>query len=240
VADLVISLLPVALGIVMSPLAIMALVAVLLSDRARQNGVAYLLGWTVAIVVVLAVSLLLFALGGIDDRGEPPAWTYGVRLLLGVLLALAAVVVYRRGRARVVAMASAVTPSDVVEAAPQLPGWLHAVASFTPARSAALGFGIFALNPVDLSCAVIAGLDIHLAAVSGPATTAVSIAFVAVGVAPIAIPVFLVLAQGERATPVLERLRGWIASHSTQLNAALLLFIAIVQLQKAISGLIGF
>ena len=237
--DLVVSLLPLALGIVMSPLAIMALVAVLLSDRARQNGVSYFAGWTLAIIAVVAVSLVLFTLAGIEDRSEPPVWTYGVRLLLGVLLALAAVVVYRRGRARVLAMAEAVTPSDVVEAAPQLPGWLHAVASFTPGRSAVLGFGIFALNPVDLSCAVLAGLDIHLAALSAPATATVSVAFVVVGAAPIAIPVFLVLAKGERATPVLTRLRGWIASHSTQLNAALLLFIAIVQLQKAISGLIG-
>lgn len=237
--DLVISLLPLALGIVMSPLAIMALVAVLLSDRARQNGVAYFVGWTIAIITVVAVSLLLFSLAGIDERSEPPAWTYVVRLLLGVLLALAAVLVYRRGRARVLAMASAVTPGDVVAAAPQLPGWLHAVASFTPARSGALGFGIFALNPVDLSCAVIAGLDIHLAAVSAPATVAVSVVFVAVGAAPIAIPVFLVLAKREKAVPVLTRLRTWIASHSTLLNAALLLFIAIVQLQKAISGLIG-
>ena len=237
--DLVISLLPLALGVVMSPLAIMALVAVLLSDRARQNGVAYFAGWTLAIITVVAVSLLLFSLAGIDERSEPPAWTYVVRLLLGVLLALAAVLVYRRGRARVLAMASAVTPGDVVAAAPQLPGWLHAVASFTPARSGALGFGIFALNPVDLSCAVIAGLDIHLAAVSAPATVAVSVVFVAVGAAPIAIPVFLVLAKREKAVPVLTRLRTWIASHSTLLNAALLLFIAIVQLQKAISGLIG-
>jgi len=239
VLDLVISLLPLALGVVMSPLAIMALVAVLLSDRARQNGVAYFAGWTLAIITVVAVSLLLFSLAGIDERSEPPAWTYVVRLLLGVLLALAAVLVYRRGRARVLAMASAVTPGDVVAAAPQLPGWLHAVASFTPARSGALGFGIFALNPVDLSCAVIAGLDIHLAAVSAPATVAVSVVFVAVGAAPIAIPVFLVLAKREKAVPVLTRLRTWIASHSTLLNAALLLFIAIVQLQKAISGLIG-
>jgi len=239
VLDLVISLLPLALGVVMSPLAIMALVAVLLSDRARQNGVAYFAGWTLAIITVVAVSLLLFSLAGIDERSEPPAWTYVVRLLLGVLLALAAVLVYRRGRARVLAMASAVTPGDVVAAAPQLPGWLHAVASFTPARSGALGFGIFALNPVDLSCAVIAGLDIHLAAVSAPATVAVSVVFVAVGAAPIAIPVFLVLAKREKAVPVLTRLRTWIASHSTLLNAALLIFIAIVQLQKAISGLIG-
>ena len=113
------------------------------------------------------------------------------------------------------------------------------MASFTPARSGALGFGIFALNPVDLSCAVIAGLDIHLAAVSAPATVAVSVVFVAVGATPIAIPVFLVLAKREKAVPVLTRLRTWIASHSTLLNAALLIFIAIVQLQKAISGLIG-
>jgi len=239
VTDLVVSLIPLALGIIASPLAIMALVAVLLSARARENGIAYLLGWTVAIIVVLSLSFLVLALLGVTERGEPPLWVAWVRLVLGAFLVVAAVVVFRRGRARTAAMAVATTPTDVVEAAPQLPGWLHAVDSFTPARSGALGFGIFALNPVDVSCAVLAAVDIRLGTEASSVAAVVAVLFTLVGVLPIAIPVFLVLVKGERAAPVLSRLRTWIAKHSVELNAALLLFIGLIQLQKAIAGLIA-
>ena len=59
--QLIVQLIPVALGVVLSPFAIMALVAVLLSRLPRVNGIAYLLGWTVGIVGLLALFLWLFA-----------------------------------------------------------------------------------------------------------------------------------------------------------------------------------
>ncbi|MGA9872997.1 MAG: hypothetical protein WBQ44_17885 [Rhodococcus sp. (in: high G+C Gram-positive bacteria)] len=42
--SLILSLIPVSLGIVMSPLAVIAVVAVLFSQHARQNSVAFLVG----------------------------------------------------------------------------------------------------------------------------------------------------------------------------------------------------
>lgn len=47
-------LVPVVFGVILSPLAIMALVAILLSDRAWANGIAYLVGWVVGICGMLA------------------------------------------------------------------------------------------------------------------------------------------------------------------------------------------
>ncbi|WP_411700828.1 GAP family protein [Conyzicola sp.] len=236
--DLVLALIPLSLGIVMSPLAIMALVAVLLSAQARRNGIAFLLGWAAAVVVTLGLSFLVFELVGVSERGEPPQWVSIVRIVLGATLLAGALFIYRRGRSRVVEMAQAVSPEEVVQAAPQLPGWLRAVDTFTPARSAILGFGIFALNPVDLSCAILAALDIRLASTTTAQSVIVTVAFVALAIAPIAVPVLVTLAKGDRAAPTLERLRRWIAAHTTQLNAALLVFIAVVQLHKGITGLI--
>ncbi|WP_223694233.1 GAP family protein [Leifsonia poae] len=237
---LIVSLLPLAFGIALSPLAIMALVAVLLSRHGRTNGIAFLIGWVVAVVAVLAVSLWIFALVEVHARAQPPLWVPLVRLVLGLFLLLAAIVVYRRGSARNRQMAQAVTPADVVQAAPQLPGWLNAVESFKPGRSALLGFGIFVLNPVDASCAILAALDLQLASISTGAMVTTAIVFAVVGVLPIAVPVLFTLIRGEKAQPLLTASRGWIATHTNVLNAALLLVIAVLQLQKGLSTLLAY
>lgn len=238
--DLVLSLLPLSLGIVMSPLAIMALVAVLLSRRARVNGVMFFVGWVLGVAVGLIASFLLLGLFELHERQAPPLWVPVLRLLVGIGLLLGAVWIYRRGGARKRAMAQASTPAEVTAAAPQLPGWLKSVETFTPARSLILGFGIFLLNPVDLSCAVLAALDVRLAALDTATSVLVLVVFGVIGVLPIGIPVALVLVKGESATPTLTRIRTWIAGHTNALNAALVLVIAVLQLQKAISALLAY
>lgn len=238
-ADLVVSLLPLALGIVLSPLAIMALVAVLLSRRARVTGVFFALGWALGIAIGLGASYAVLGLFDLRERSTPPGWVSALRLVFALVLLLGAVYIYRRGRSRALAMARAHTPTDVAEAAPQLPGWLRSVEHFTPSRSLLLGLGIFILNPVDLSCAIIAALDVRLAGFGGGADAAILITFGLVGVLPIFVPVLILLVRGDRATPVLASIRTWIASHTSVLNAALVLVIALLQAQKAVSAFLA-
>jgi hypothetical protein len=238
--DLVLSLLPLSLGIVMSPLAIMALVAVLLSRQARVNGVMFFLGWTIGVAVGVGGSFAVLGFFEVHERHAPPLWVPILRLVLGIGLLLGAVWIYRRGGARKKAMAAASSPSDVTEAAPQLPGWLHSVSTFTAGRSLALGIGIFLLNPVDLSCAILAALDVRLAELDPGANAVALLVFGLIGILPIGIPVLLVLIKGEAATPTLEGIRAWIAGNTSLLNAILVLVIAVLQLQKAISTLLAY
>jgi hypothetical protein len=90
-SDLIVGLLPPAFGIVASPLAIMALIAVLLSPRARVNGVMYLIGWAVALLLTVSVAYAVFGALEIRAEREPPLWVPFVRLLLGVVLLVGAV-----------------------------------------------------------------------------------------------------------------------------------------------------
>lgn len=237
--DLILNLLPLALGVVLSPLAIMALVAVLLSHNARANGVMFLIGWALAVLVALVVSYAVFTALAVHERSAPPIWVPIVRILLALVLILGAVFVYRRGRTEKERMASATTPSEVVAAASQLPGWLHAVESFSPFRSLLLGFGIFILNPVDASCAILAALELRLGGLPFGQTLAVAIGFAVLGILPIAVPVVFTLVRGAAAQPMLDRTRTWIAGHTNVLNAALLLVIAVLQLQKGLSALLA-
>lgn len=237
--ELVLALLPLALGVVLSPLAIMALVAVLLSKNARANGTMFMIGWAAAVVVVLSLSFAIFTVLEVHERSAPPLWVPVVRLVLGAGLIVAAVFVLRRGRVKAQQMAAALTPGDVAAAAPQLPGWLHAVETFTPRRSLVLGFGIFVLNPVDASCAILAALDLRLAPLPGVQLFVVAVVFAVLGILPIAAPVIFTLVQGAAAKPLLDRTREWIAGHTSLLNALLLMIIALLQIQKGVSAILG-
>lgn len=237
--ELIGSVLPLSLGVVMSPLAIMALVAVLLSDQARVNGIAYLAGWISGIVAVTATSVAVFALLRVDGPAGLPGCVPAVRIILAVALILGGLWILVRGRRSTQAMAAAATAGEVAAAAPQLPGWLQSVSRFHPCRSFALGVGIFALNPVNASCAILAGLDAQTAQLDAVSTALVLVGFVVIGVLPIAVPVFLVLARGAAAKPSLDRLRAWIAGHTNLLNALLLFVIAGLQIQKAVAAWTG-
>jgi Sap, sulfolipid-1-addressing protein len=236
--DLIVSLIPLALGVVISPLAIMALVAVLLSKRAKRNGIAFLIGWILAIVVTLLISFLVLELLDVQATTTPPTWVAYVRIILALILVVIGIYSLRRGRGRIVAMAHASTPAQVVSAAPQLPGWLRAVETFTPGRCGLLGFGIFFLNPVDTSCAVLAALDIRLATISTTASVVAAVLFAIVGIVPMAIPVIIATVRGADAQPFLGASRKWIASHTAWLNAGLLFLIAAIQFVKAFSALL--
>ena len=46
------SILPQAIGVAISPVPIIAVILMLFSKRARSNGIAFLVGWVLALVVV--------------------------------------------------------------------------------------------------------------------------------------------------------------------------------------------
>lgn len=236
--DLILGLVPLLFGILLSPLALMALIAVLVSSRARVGGIAFALGWLAGIALVLTVAFLVFGALQVRALREPPLWVPILRLVLGLLLVGAAIVVYRRGRARIAQMAEARSPRDVAAAAPQLPGWLQQVETFRPVRTFFLGLGLFVVNPVDASCAIIAALDARVAAVATGPAVVVLVVFGLVGSLSIVLPVLLVVVRGTAAEPLLARTRSWVAGNTHVLNAALLLVIGALQLQKALSAFV--
>jgi hypothetical protein len=236
--SLVLQLVPVLLGIILSPLAIMALIAVLVSQHARRNGIAYLAGWIIGLAGLLLLFQWIFRAAHPPVEVSTPLWVALVRLLLALVLIGGGIWVYHKGAARIRRMAAASGPKDVAKAA-TLPGWLQSVSTFRPARTLVLGVGLFVLNPVDATCAILAALDLAVADVTATQQTWTTIVFIIIGVLPIAVPVVWLLISGTRAQPALDSLRAWIAGHTHVLNAALLLFIGAMQLQKAVQALLS-
>ena len=86
--------LPLAIGVALSPVPIIAVVLMLTTPRARANGPAFVLGWLVGLGVVGAIVLAL-AGPSASEEGQPATWVSWLKLLLGLGLLLVAVRQFR-------------------------------------------------------------------------------------------------------------------------------------------------
>src|SRR5688572_29802130 len=92
-------ILPLAIGVAISPVPIIAIVLMLGTPRARSNGLAFALGWVAGLTIVGGVLLVLASGNSQEDDGSPETWVSVVKLALGVLLILLAARTWR-GRPR--------------------------------------------------------------------------------------------------------------------------------------------
>jgi threonine/homoserine/homoserine lactone efflux protein len=215
-------LLPFAVGVGLSPMPIVAVVLLLLTPRGRVNGAAFLLGSIVGIALTGTVLLALADPTGASEEGGPATWVSWLKLVLGVLLVLVAV---RQWRARPHAGDDVATPR-----------WMGALDGFTPAKSLGAGVVVDALNPKNLL--LILGGAAAVAQTGIPAgEQAVAWAiFTLIGASGVALPVVIDVALGDRAGPVLDRLKTWMARNNAAIMAALCLVIGAKLIGDAISG----
>ncbi|KZM77522.1 GAP family protein [Cellulosimicrobium cellulans] len=215
--------LPVAVGVLISPLPIVAVVLMLVSGRAKANAFAFLVGWFVA---VGAVTLLVATLAGAatpDDEG-PPLWAAILKIVLGVLLLLLAVKQWR-GR-----------PRAGVE--PPAPKWMAAIDAFTPVKAAGLAVLLGAVNPKNLLLVVSGGAAIASAAPADTnAQVVASVVFALVASVGVATPVFIYLFMGSRAATMLDELKAWMIHNNAVIMAVLLLVIGAKMLGDGVAAL---
>ncbi|MDF2805158.1 MAG: hypothetical protein K0S43_104 [Cellulosimicrobium sp.] len=215
--------LPVAVGVLISPLPIVAVVLMLVSGRAKANAFSFLVGWFVA---VGAVTLLVATLAGAatpDDEG-PPLWAAILKIVLGVLLLLLAVKQWR-GR-----------PRAGVE--PPAPKWMAAIDAFTPVKAAGLAVLLGAVNPKNLLLVVSGGAAIASAAPDDTnAQVVASVVFALVASLGVAAPVFIYLFMGSRAAAMLDELKAWMIHNNAVVMAVLLLVLGAKMLGDGIAAL---
>lgn len=214
--------LPLALGIAISPIPIIAAILMLLSPKARGTSVGFLIGWVLGIVVAVVVFTLLSGLIPAADpnASKPIAGTIKIVLGLGLLL-----LALREWRSR---------PRPGVAAA--LPKWMSAIDSMTAGRGFVLAFILAAVNPKNLLLAAGAGVAIGTAGLSAGSTTIVILIFVVVAASSVAIPVIGYLVAAEAMRGPLDALRGWLVGNNATVMAVLLLVIGVVLIGKGIGS----
>src|SRR5215213_476327 len=83
--------LPLAIGVALSPIPIIAVVVLLTSSRARSLGPVFVLGWLLGLVVVGAIVLVVVGPSGAGSSGQRTRWVSWVMIVLGVLLVVGGV-----------------------------------------------------------------------------------------------------------------------------------------------------
>lgn len=216
---MVLTVLPLALVVGLSPVGILPAVILLMTPRARGNGPAYLAAWLAGLTLVVTVALLV---GGLVDpepvSEEGVSW---IKVVTGVVFLVMAVVKWAR-RPR---------PGQTKEP----PVWMAALDAYTPRQSARLG-GLLAVgNPKNLAMALAAGAEIAILDYEAGPAVGVAV-FVIVGSLGIALPVLVHAVLGQRAAPGLARARSWLERNSTALSVGVLVLLGAVLLVNGLPG----
>ena len=224
--DVVGDLLPLALGVAISPVPIIATILMLLAPQARGTSIGFLVGWVAGIVVAVTVFEVIAATAGLDDGSSSSSTTSSwIKIVLGVLLLLVGV---RQWRKR------------------PKPGEVGAAAEVDDARSTpspsskalGLGFLLSAINPKNLLMCIAAGSAIGVAGARHRGGrrgsrrlhrdrrehrgAARSLGF---------------LVAHERLRKPLDELRTWLQANNVAVMGVLVLVIGVVLLGQGIGGL---
>jgi hypothetical protein len=216
-------LLPLALGVAISPVPIIAVILMLLAPRAKVASVAFGLGWLIGISAVVTVVTLLVDPADDGDAGDPSTLSSVLKILLGAAAILLAV---KQWRSR---------PRGDDE--PQLPGWMAAVDKMTGPRALAVGAALSALNPKNLTLCLAAGVTIGGGGLDGQDTVVALVVFVALAASTVVLPVVAFLVAHDRVQGPLDGLRTWLTANNATVMAVLLLVIGVALLGKGIGGL---
>jgi Kef-type K+ transport system membrane component KefB len=216
--------LPLAIGVALSPVSIIAVVVLLTSSRARSLGPVFVLGWLLGLVVVGAIVLAVVGPSGAGSSGQRTRWVSWVLIVLGALLLVDAVRRFR-GRTR-----------GGEEEAP-LPAWMGALDRLKPA--VVLGGGVVAggVRPKSLLLAVGGAATIARTGITGGQQAIAYAVFAVVATIGVAVPVVIYLAMGERSAELLGRLKGWMRRNNAVIVAVVLLVIGVTLIGDGIGGL---
>jgi threonine/homoserine/homoserine lactone efflux protein len=216
--SVVTEMIPLALVITLSPLSIIPAVLVLHTPRPRPAGLAYLVGWLLALAALTAAFVEVSGLiGGFD---KPPAWASWARVVIGVaLIVFGAWRWFTRHR-------SAHSPS-----------WMRALSTAGPARAASTAALLAVINPKVVFICAAAGLAADTAGLGLAHTWIVAAFFVAIAASSVALPILAYAVSGDRLADPLSRLKDWMELHHAALVAAILVVIGLMVLYKGIHAL---
>lgn len=214
--------LPLGVGVALSPVPIIGVVLMLGTDRARANGLAFLLGWIGGLAVAGAIVLLVSGGADATERGQPADWLDVVRLLAGLALLRIA---WRQWRGR---------PREGEE--PSLPAWMRTVDSFTAPRSGVFGAALAGVNPKNLLLTIGAATAIAQTEVSAGRQAVALAVYVAIGTVGVGVPVIAYLTMGERSRRLLDGMKTWMAANNATVIAVICLLIGAKLIGDGIAG----
>lgn len=213
-----------AIGIAISPVPIIAVILMLFSAKARENGPAFLGGWLLGVTGVLVVIIAVSGAAG-ASTGGPSNLASLIQLALGILLIVMGWLQWRK------------RPMSGQAAEP--PKWMSAVDGMQPTQAFVLGVALSAVNPKNLMLGAAAALTIGKAALDLLPLLVVIVVFVLVASISIIVPVAYSLFGGESARATLDGWKAWLEANNAVVMTVLLLVMGVAVVGKGLGGLLG-
>ncbi|MFE2959595.1 GAP family protein [Nocardia tengchongensis] len=211
-------LLPLAIGVALSPIPVVAAILMLLSVNAKRASVGFALGWVTGILTVTGLVTAAAAAGLMSSASQPSTAASVIKIAMGLLLVVIAV---RQWRSR---------------ADDSIPAWMTAIDELGVAKAAGLGVLLSVLNPKNLLLCLTAGVTIGTAGLN-PAGNALAItAFVLLGAASVVVPVGGYAVAANQLRGALAGLKNWLQAHNHTVIAVVFMVMGTTALAKGVTG----
>lgn len=218
-------ILPLAIGVALSPIPIIAVILMLFSKQARSTSLGFLIGWFLGIAVVTTAIVFLADPAQKATGGEASPLSAVVRIALGLLLLFLA---YRNWQKRP-------APEEEVD----MPKWMSSIDTMTGGKALVLGALLSGVNPKNLAMTLGAGVAIAADELAAAQTTVALIVFIVIACISVAAPVIVYLVMGEKAQPMLNGWKAWLTHNNSTVMMLLCLVFGVVMISKGLGALIG-
>jgi threonine/homoserine/homoserine lactone efflux protein len=218
-------ILPLAIGVALSPLPIVAVILMLFSKQARSASVGFLIGWFLGVTVVATLVVLIANPAEQATGGEESLMYAIVHIVLGLFLLMVA---FRDWKKRP-------KPGEVAE----MPKWMSSIDSMTAGKAFGMGALLSGVNPKNLALILGAGVAIAAAGLTSSETIIVLIIFIVIACISVATPVIAFLVLGDKAVPTLNSWKAWLTQNNAAVMMVLFLLFGVKLLADGLGALIG-
>ncbi|MET4166064.1 MULTISPECIES: GAP family protein [Gordonia] len=210
-------LLPLAVGVAVSPIPIIAAILMLLGRHARTTSIGFAIGWLAGIVVAVTIFVVLGS--AVDSGGESSTTSGWIKMGLGVLLLVVGV---RQWRSR---NAESATPK-----------WMAAIDEMKPPAAMGIGFALAAINPKNLVLCAAAGVTIGTGGLSTSDDVAVVAVFAVLAATSVVVPVVAYQVAAQRLRTPLDSVKVWLQENNATVMAVLILVIGVALIGKGVGA----
>ncbi len=220
-----IRLAPLGLGVAVSPLPIVAVLIMLISNRARPGSITLALSWVFGNIVAIGLAVYFAGLVPAPRHGLDLGTEGVFTLLLGIGL-LTMGILSRRGRR------NSAEPD-------RPPSWVNSVDHLSPLGAGVVAFTNATTSPKNLALAISAGRLIANSGVREPGMMVGAVWYVALASLSIVVPVVLYFVGGEQSVVILRRWRELVTANAAAVMEITLFVLGIGMSVKGLYNLFG-
>lgn len=214
--------LPSALGVAISPVAIIAVIVAFASPRKPGSVLGFLVGWLLGSAAVVVAVELLASIIPAADWNMAPVIAGVVLIVLGALLILMAT-----GQLR-----TRPGPGEL----DKMPNWVASVGAMTMGRAFVVGLLDVVANPKNLLLLIAGGLVIGVGALPlVPLIITIAI-YVVIAALSLLIVVVANLVAADKVVEPSETVRAWLVAHNSAVLAVVMFIVGVVLIGQGISA----